>query len=312
MRDAALVAVTSRSFSRHPILRAELLCGYENVRFNDAGTALNGDDLAAFLEGCEKAIVALERIDDRLLARLPLLRVISKVGVGLDSIDLAAAERRGVRVAWRSGTNSRSVAELVVAFAIALLRHLPRVTRELREGAWSQPTGSILTGKTVGIVGFGNVGADLARLLAAFECSILAHDLRQQQVEGVTWLPVDDLLAEADIVSLHLALDDSTRGLLDRRRLSLLRPSAILINTSRGGLVDEAALAEMLREQRLAGAAFDVFATEPPGDIELLRLPNFLGTPHIGGSTEEAILAMGRAAIAGLEDERNRDDRVDL
>jgi phosphoglycerate dehydrogenase-like enzyme len=297
-----MIAVTSRSFSRHPVLRQELLSRYEHVRFNDAGRSLRGDQLVDFLQGCEKAIVALEPIDDALLDRLPDLRVISKVGVGLDTLDVAAVERRGIRLAWSSGTNSRSVTELALALAISALRHVPQAADELRRGGWSQPKGSLLSGKTVGIVGYGSAGRDLASLLQPFECRVLAADVRRIDEPDVDNLRLDELLAEADVVFLHVTLDDSTRGLLDRRRLELMKPGAVLVNTARGGLVDEQVLAELLREKRLAAAAFDVFALEPPGDSALLALPNFLGTPHIGGSTEEAILAMGRAAIDGLDD----------
>lgn len=294
-----MIAVTSRSFSRHPVLREELLARHHEVRFNDGGSSLRGDELVEFLQGCEQAIVALEPIDDALLERLPDLRVISKVGVGLDTIDVAAVERRGIRLAWSPGTNSRSVTELALALAISALRHVPQAADELRRGGWNQPKGTLLTGKTVGIVGYGHAGRDLASLLGPFGCRILAADVRP--VDDVEQVLLDELLAEADVVSLHLTLDDSTRGLLDRRRLDLMKPTAVLVNTARGGLVDEDALAELLRAGRLAAAAFDVFALEPPGDSALLGLPNFLGTPHIGGSTEEAILAMGRAAIDGLD-----------
>ena len=297
-----MIAVTSRSFSRHPVLRQELLARHDEVRFNDEGRSLRGDELIEFLQGCEKAIVALEPIDDAVLGRLPDLRVLSKVGVGLDTIDVAAVERRGIRLAWRPGTNSRSVTELALALAISALRHVARASEELRAGRWSQPKGTLLSGKTVGIVGFGHAGRDLTALLQPFECRILAADVLPVNEREIEQAPLDELLARADVVSLHVTLDDSTRELLDRRRLQLLKPTAVLVNTARGGLVDEHALAELLREGRLAAAAFDVFALEPPGDSELLFLPNFLGTPHIGGSTEEAVLAMGRAAIEGLED----------
>jgi phosphoglycerate dehydrogenase-like enzyme len=297
-----MIAVTSRSFSRHPVLRQELLARYDEVRFNDAGLALRGDELVEFLQGCEKAIVALEPIDAALLERLPDLRVISKVGVGLDTVDVAAVERRGIRLAWRAGTNSRSVTELALALTIMALRHVPQASDELRRGIWSQPKGTLLSGKTVGIVGYGHAGRDLASLLRPFDCRIVAAEVRPVDEPEVEHIPLDELLAEADVVSLHVTLDEATRGLLDRQRLGLMKPTAVLVNTARGGLVDEQALAELLRDGRLAAAAFDVFSLEPPGDSELLALPNFLGTPHIGGSTEEAILAMGRAAIEGLED----------
>ncbi len=299
------VAVASRSFSRHPVLRAELLAHYSDVTFNDAGTSLAGEALAGFLDGHDKAVTALERIDDALLARLPGLKVIAKYGVGLDMIDMAAMVRRGVRLGWTGGVNRRSVSELVISSAIALLRHVPAANREILAGTWRQLMGRQLTGKTVGIIGCGHIGKDLAPLLNAFGCRVLAHDILDfpefYARHGVEPMGIEDLLREADVVTLHLPHDETTVNILSAGRLALMKPSAILINAARGGLVDEAAMKAMLLDGRLAGAAFDVFAVEPPTDRELLSLPNVLATPHIGGSAEEAVLAMGRAAIEGLD-----------
>lgn len=303
MTDPTPIAVTSRSFSRHPVLRAELEQRYSDVAFNEQGVSLRGEALVEFLRGRVKAITALEPIDEELLSRLPDLRLISKVGVGADMIDFEAAARHGVEVRFTPGTNRRSVAELVIAFAICLLRHVPALRDELREGGWRQPKGRELSGATVGIVGFGNVGREVRRLLEPFGSLVLVCDVREigdAAQLGVRQVELEELLREADVVTLHVDLSEATRNLIDAARLGLMRPQAVLINTARGGLVDEGALKEALREGRLAGAVLDVFADEPPGDEELLGLPNFLATPHIGGSTEEAILAMGRAAIAGL------------
>lgn len=299
------VAVASRSFSRHPVLRAELLARYPDVTFNDAGKSLAGDELAAFLDGHEKVITALERVDDALLARLPYLQAIAKYGVGLDMIDMAAMVRRGIRLGWEGGVNKRSVSELVISSAIALLRHVPAANREVLAGTWRQLMGRQLTGKTVGIIGCGHIGKDLTPLLKAFGCRVLAHDILDfpdfYAQHGVEPMGIEDLLRTADVVTLHLPSDDSTLNILNAERLALMKPSAILINAARGGLVDEAAMKTMLIEGRLAGAAFDVFTVEPPTDHELLALPNVLATPHIGGSAEEAVLAMGRAAIDSLD-----------
>ena len=162
--------------------------------------------------------------------------------------------------------------------------------------------GSTLSDRTVGIIGFGHVGRDLAALLAAFSCRVLAYD-----ITPLTDLPahvekasLEALLASSEIVSLHTVLNESTRNLLDRKRLRSMRTGALLINTSRGGLIDEEALFEALSSGHLAGAALDVFSSEPPVDHPLLRLDEVIVTPHIGGSTQEAVLAMGRAAIDGL------------
>lgn len=300
------VAVASRSFSRNPVLRAELLARYAHVRFNDAGHSLAGPALAEFLDGHDKAIIALERITDEVLARLPQLRVISKYGVGLDMIDQDALARRGVRLGWFGGVNRRSVSELVIATAIGLLRHLFEANREVRQGRWRQHVGGYLSGRTVGIVGLGHIGKDLAGLLAPFGCRLLANDIVAFPdfcaARGVEQVELDRLLGESDVVTLHVPLDDSTRDLIGEREFALMKPQAILINAARGGIVDEAALKRRLMAGALAGAAFDVFASEPPADTELINLPNFFATPHIGGSAAEAILAMGRAAIAGLDE----------
>jgi phosphoglycerate dehydrogenase-like enzyme len=299
------VAVCSRSFSRNAVLRAELLARYSQVSFNDAGVQLAGDTLVAFLRGHDKAITALEIIDNSVLERLPELKVIGKYGVGLDMIDLAAMCAHGKRLGWTAGVNRRSVSELVIASAIAVLRHLPAAQREVLSGTWRQHVGGNLSGRTVGIVGCGHIGKDLVPLLRAFGCPILVHDIVEfpdfYAEHGIEALDLPGLLRRSDVVTLHVPLNDSTRGMLDAHMLSMLKPTAVLINAARGGLVDEAALKQMLRERRLAGAAFDVFELEPPADQELLALPNFLVTPHIGGSSQESILAMGRAAIRGLD-----------
>ena len=299
------VAVCSRSFSRNPILRAELLSRYANVTFNDAGNTLAGDELVAFLLGHDKAITALECIDEAILAQLPQLKVIGKYGVGLDMINMPAMNRNGIRLGWTGGINRRSVSEMVIAFAVAMLRSFPIVQREVLGGIWRQHVGGLLSRRTVGIIGCGFIGKDLVELLQPWGCKLLAHDIldfpdfyARFNVEPVG---LDELLLRSDVVTLHTPLNQSTRNILCADRLEKMKATAILINAARGGLVDETKLKNMLLEKRLAAAAFDVFAVEPPQDLELLSLPNFFATPHIGGSAEEVILAMGRAAIDGLD-----------
>lgn len=300
------VAVCSRSFSRNAALRAALLERYEQVTFNDAGLSLEGDALIEFLKGHSKAITALETVDERVLSQLPELQVVGKYGVGLDMIDLAAMRRHGKRLGWTGGVNRRSVAELVIAFAITMLRQVTVANREVLAGTWRQLVGGQLSGRTVGIVGCGHVGKEVVRLLKPFECEILAHDridyadfYREWDVEATS---LEVLLTRSDVVTLHLPLDASTRDILSAERLRAMRPGSILINCARGGIVDEIALKQVLMDGPLSAAAFDVFAKEPPADRELLELPNFLATPHIGGSAAEAIFLMGMSAIDGLDE----------
>lgn len=305
MNTTDKVAVCSRSFSRNIALRDELLSRYEHVTFNETGRQLEGDELVEFLRGHDKAITALERINDYVLSRLPELKVIGKYGVGLDMIDMAAMRAHGKRLGWAGGVNRRSVSELVVAFAITMLRHVHAANREILSGTWRQHVGGELSGRTFGIIGCGHVGKDLVQLLKPFGCSILVNDIRYYpdfyEAHGIKPVALEELLMHSDLVTLHVPLDESTRGLLSKDRLALMKPTAVLLNAARGGLVDEKALKQMLQNNNLAAAAFDVFAVEPPQDAELLSLPNFLATPHIGGSAAEAILAMGRAAIDGLD-----------
>jgi phosphoglycerate dehydrogenase-like enzyme len=300
------VAVCSRSFSMNPVLRGELKQLYANITFNDAGAKLHGPSLVGFLRGHDKAITALESITGDILDQLPELKVISKYGVGLDMLDLDALKRHGVKLGWFGGVNRRAVAELALMFAISLLRRIPIASREVLDGGWRQHVGANLTGKTVGVVGCGFVGKDFISLLQPFGCRILAHDLLDfpefYARYDVQPAGLDELLRAADVVSIHLPLDGNTRNLIDERRLRLIKPTAVLVNVARGGIVDERVVKSMLQNGQLAGAGFDVFATEPPADRELIAHPNFLATPHLGGSSEEAILAMGRAAIHGLEE----------
>jgi phosphoglycerate dehydrogenase-like enzyme len=304
--DPGAVAVASRSFSRNPMLREELLAQYPRSRFNDQGTAvLSGDALVQFLRGHDKAITGLDVLDEPVFRAVPELRIVSKYGVGLDMIDLDAARRHGVSVRCTPGVNRQAVAELTICFMIALCRSVVPLAQALAAGGWRHPGGRQISSSTVGIIGCGHVGQQVARLCRAFGATVLAHDIRSDddfyRDAGVTPVTFDALLEQSDIVTIHVPLDASTRSLLDAPAIARMKPGAFLVNTARGGIVDEQALKHALAAQRIAGAAFDVFAIEPPVDRELLGLPSFIGTPHIGGGTSEAVLAMGRAAIAGLD-----------
>lgn len=300
------IVVTSRSFSRHKLLREELLEKYANVTFNEDGAKLEGSALCKFLAGHDRAIIALEQLDHDTIAALPDLRIVSKYGVGIDNVDLGAMRRYGKKLGWRGGVNKRSVSELALSFMIALMHQVPFAGSEVKSGKWYQVLGRQLTGKVVGIVGCGHVGKDLVKLLKPFEVRILAHDILDYAdfyaANAVEKATLEELLMQSDIVTLHLPNNETSRNILDAARIAQMKPGAVLINTARGGLVDEGAVKAALQSGRLAGIGFDVFAQEPPQDVELLAMPNVLATPHIGGSAEEAVLAMGRAAILGLED----------
>lgn len=281
---------------------------YDKVSFVEETQKIKGETLIDFLSGHDMAITALDKLDAELFARLPELKVVSKYGVGVDSIDLDAMAAASVRLGWSGGHNKRSVSELVISMAIQLLRHLPKATAAMIEGksgSGRQHVGRQLSGRTVGIVGCGYVGKDLAVLLRAMGCDVLANDIKDfpefYETHGINAVGLDELLRQSDIVTLHVPHNETTDNILSAARLAMMRSDAILINCARGGLVDEQALKERLIEGQLAGAALDVFNKKKPDDQELLSLPNFIPTPHLGGSAIEAIMAMGRAAINGLE-----------
>jgi phosphoglycerate dehydrogenase-like enzyme len=300
-----LIAVASRSFSQHSTLTKELRGIYQNVRLNSAGSALAGQLLIEHLRDADRAVIALEHIDDSILKELPKLEVISKFGVGYDNLDLDALRRHNVKLGWTGGVNKRAVAELALNLMMACLRGT-FISRDLAlAGTWQQVRGRQLSGRVVGIIGFGHVGQDLAKLLQSFGCRILVNDVvdvgAEARMLGAECVTKEQIFSESNIVSLHTPLTSATSHLIDRSVLKTMRSDAIIINTARGGLIEEADLEKALLDGHIAAAACDVFEVEPPIRESLFQLPNFIPTTHIGGSSEEAVLAMGRAAILGLD-----------
>jgi len=292
-------------FSTVAFLREELLRTYPGAKLNPVNRVFSEDETVAFLQDCDAAIIGMEPINERVLSRLPALKVIGKFGVGCESIDFNALIRHGIRFGYRPGVNRLAVAELALCFAIAALRGVSAVNAAMRSGERPrQNLGRLLTGRVVGIHGCGHIGKELIRLLKPFGCTVLACDIRDISdfcaEHGVMPVSFDELLARSEVLSLHLPLTRLTRQMYDAATLARLRPDCVLINTCRGAIVDEAALRERLKGGQLLAACFDVFAIEPAVDDELLRLPNFLATPHIGASAVEARLWMGQAAINGL------------
>ncbi|HEY6440292.1 MAG TPA: 2-hydroxyacid dehydrogenase [Acetobacteraceae bacterium] len=232
----------------------------------------------------------LRRCTAEMIAAAPMLRLIQKIGVGVNTIDLDAAKARGIAVCNLPGTNARAVAELTLALMLAVLRRVSRFDTAMRSGEWLDPElqdgiGE-LGGRTVGLVGYGAIPRLLAPVLIALGCRLI-YTSRAQHADALgEWRSLDALLAEADVVSLHVPLTDDTANLIDAAAIARMNPGAVLINTARGGLVDQAALTEALASGRLAGAGLDVFVHEPHDASEaLFRLSNVVLTPHIGWLT---------------------------
>lgn len=303
------VAVPAISFCQQRNLVSRLLELYPDCRVNVECIPRyqSEGDTIEYLRGCAAAIVSFERINERVLSALPQLKVVSKLGVGLDKIDPAAMRKHGVRLGWTAGVNSRAVAELTLASLLAALRNVMPLNQAMRAGQRPlQRLGRQLSGRVVGIHGCGHIGKEVVKLLQPFNCKILACDIKDYagfyRAHGVEPVSMDEMLQRSEIVSIHLPVTKKTLGLYSDEVLAQLGYGAVLVNTARGRIVDEAALRERLKSGHIGAACFDVFALEPPDDDELLNLPNFIATPHIGASTEEARWQMGITAIAGLRD----------
>jgi len=251
-------------------------------------------------------IRAYAKFTDRVLVACPRLRLISIWGTGTDNVDLAACRSRGVAVTNTPGVNARAVAEHTVALMLAITRRIPAMDRDARAGQWPRGLLVQLEGLTVGLIGLGAIGGRVAELLRPFGVHLLAAtygpDAGRAARAGARHVPIDTLLRESDIVSLHLLLSADTRGYLGRDRLALMKPTAFLVNTARGAIVDKTALIDALRAGRIAGAALDVFHEEPiPAGDPILGLPNVVLTPHNGGMTREVIDAGILRAVENVE-----------
>jgi D-3-phosphoglycerate dehydrogenase len=268
--------------------------GFE-LRLPPGGADLSReDDFAAALAGCEAAIAGTEPYTASLLERAAQLRVIARSGVGYDAVDVAAADARNIAVTTTPGTNEHSVAEHALAMLLAIARGFPQRDRQVRRGGrWKRRPGPRLAGKTLGIVGLGRIGRALATRARGLELNVLAYEPYPDKAFVARWnvelVALDELLRRSDFISIHVPLGEQTRGLFDRRRIAAMKRGAMLVNTARGGIVNEDDLADALRRGQLAAAALDVFETEPlPLDSPLLELDNLLLSPHLAGLDEQS------------------------
>ena len=253
------------------------------------------------------AVRSATKVTGALLERASRLKVVGRAGIGVDNVDLEAATRRGVVVMNTPGGSSTTVAELALAHMLALARHVPQATASVKAGRWEKKRfqGRELAGKTLGVVGIGAIGSVVVERCRAMRMRVIAYDpfigAEASARLGVTQVPLDELWAQADVISLHVPLTEQTRNLVDARALARMKRGALLVNCARGGLVDEQALADALAAGRIGGAALDVFEQEPPpAGHPLLALDRFICTPHLGASTEEAQSAVSVAIAEQL------------
>jgi len=282
-------------------LRAE---GWETVYKPLLGSR-SEEELIDLLQGVEGVIVSGDPFTARVLDASPRLKVISRTGVGYDAIDVKAATRRGIIVCNTPGVNRHAVAEWTFALMLSCARKLKENQSEVRKGGWVRHEGMDLAEKTLGLIGLGTIGKEVAQRAEAFEMRILASDVIRDaqfaEAHRVRFVSLEELLRESDFVSLHTFLNDKTRHLINAERLSLMKPTAFLINTARGGIVDTEALCRALVEKRIAGAALDVFEGEPlRSDSPLRTLENVYLSPHVGGVTADSRRLSGVMAAENL------------
>ena len=255
------------------------------------------------LKEADAGIIDIEEYDERIFSQINKRnRLLIRFGVGFDAVNLEDATKCGIKVARTQGANATGVAEYALLLIMALRRKLMGGIDCVKQGGWSKLIGNETIGATVGILGFGAVGRTFAKLLQGFGCRILVYDTYHDEAAakalGCTFVDAETIFRESDAITIHLALNDATKGFVNEERIALMKPNAVIVNTARGPIVDDAALCKALVERRIGGAGLDVFTVEPiPGDDPYLKLDNVILTPHVASSTEESLWQIYESAI---------------
>ena len=305
LKKNSKIAVTSRSFSRNDKLIANLKTKFKHIKLNSKGYALKGKNLIDFLDGMDGAIIGIEPITSKVLSELPSLKHISKYGVGTNNLDMEAIKSHGISLSLSPGSNSQSVAEYTLYLMLLSMRQNFNNMSEIAQNIWSQKKGRELFKKRVGIIGFGNIGKQLSRMLKPFQIKVMLFDnvkinLTKSQSSFIEQVQLSTLLRKADIISLHLPLTKGTENFITKNEFSIMKNDVVIVNTSRGGIVNERDLFTFLKKNPDAFGAFDVFKKEPNFSSKLYGLPNFFASSHRASLTNEGIDNMGMAAINGL------------
>ncbi len=297
------VLVTANSFGKYnPSLKLELESLVGEVVYNTTGKPLSSDQVRSMIVGIDGYIAGLDQVDAFALQAADSLKILVRYGVGFDQVDLKTATEKGIIVSNTPGANSASVAELAISMVLILARQIPVANSAIRNGEWPRLPGLTLEGKTIGIIGLGAIGKQFAKRLFNFNCRLIAHDpfedhyfAHQYNIELVS---LDELIAHSDFISLHLPVLPETLGLVNDYFVQSMKKGSFLINTSRGDLVDEAALIKGLETGHIRGAALDAFTQEPPDkNNPLLTMPQVICTPHLGAQTDGATNNMGKMAL---------------
>jgi len=301
MEKIFIAPTTFSNFSDTPldILKKE---HYELV-FNDKGRKMSENEIASVISEFKGILAGTEVYSKKVLDNAMKLRTISRLGVGLDNIDLDSTKKKGIKIFKTQTTPAPAVAELVLGLMLDLARKISHQNNTLKLGTWKKEMGNLLQGKTLGIVGLGTIGKTLVKLVKGFNFNLLAFDLYQDELfaknYGVNYCNLDTLLGKSDIVSIHLNLTNETNQLMNATQISKMKPGSILINASRGEMIDEEALYNALKEKKVLGAGLDVFNNEPYLG-QLTELDNIIVTPHIGSYAKELRIQMEIEAVENL------------
>lgn len=299
------VLTTPRSYGKTDPAVFEMLekAGLEVIR-NETGGILDREAMKRLLADCEGVIVGVDPLDTQVMAAAPRLRAIAKYGVGVDNIDLEAARARGIKVSRTVGANAEAVADYAMTLMLAVARRAAAIDARCRRGDWGKITTRDISGGVLGLLGLGAIGRLVARRAQGFGMTVMAYDPFWDEdyarANGIVKASPEEICAQADVISLHLPLTEETRGTIGAPELAQMKPDAILINTARGGLIDENALLDALAAGRIYGAGVDAFAQEPPEDPRWFTLENVVLGSHCAASTDGAARNMGRMATENL------------
>lgn len=299
------IVVTSPSFSNNKKLQSEIYKYFTDVKLNVEGKRFNQSELIEYIKSADGLIVGLDKINLDVLKKCPHLKFIAKYGVGLSNIDLESCKKKNITIGWTEGVNKLSVAEMALGFLLMLARNLFVSSNELKNGTWNKSAGFQLSEKVIGIIGLGNTGKELVRLLKPFNCKILANDIINQKKyykeNNLLEATKEQIFRTSDFVTINTPLNSKTDNMVNAKIFKVMKKTAYIINIARGGIINEIDLKHALKNNIIAGAAIDAYVQEPPLDQEFLKLPNLICTPHIGGNAKEAIESMGLSAIEHLK-----------
>ncbi len=299
------VVSTSPSFAKYSNEPIEFLRNHQ-IEFEYLPADITEAEFIEKMQGVNAAIVAFNTISEKVLDSLPDLKIVCKHGVGVDNIDVKAAQDRGVVVTNVPNANKHAVADFAFALMLSLARKIPEANDKTKKGEWPRIFGSDVYGKTLGIVGLGMIGREVAKRAKGFDMKIVAYDPYPNDAfaaeYGIEYVQLEELLTISDFITLHMPLTPQTRNLIAEKEFALMKEEAFIVNASRGGIVSEAALYEALKNGKIAGAALDVFEEEPATDHPLFEHSNFIALPHIAGYTSGAINTLGMVCVQNIVD----------